>query len=70
MSKTSLLTILGRAGLAAITPVRATGQTPTNWAAASFERILTEGKNPPPPAALHALETSQSNRTDPAALQP
>lgn len=69
MSKTSLLTILGRASLAAITPGHAAGQTPTNWAAASFERILTEGKNPPP-AALHALETSQSNRTDPAALQP
>lgn len=67
MSKTSLLTILGRAGLTAITPANA---APTNWAAASFERILTEGKNLPSPATLHTLAASQSNRTDPAALQP
>lgn len=66
MSKTSLLTILGRASLTAITPDHAADQTQTNWAAASFERILTDGKNLPSPATLHTLAASQSNRTYPA----
>lgn len=66
MSEKSLLTIPGRAGLAAITPAHAAGQAPTNWAAASFERILTAEKDLPSPATLHTLEASQSNRIDAA----
>lgn len=65
MSKTSHLTIPGRAGLA-IAPYHAACPAPTNWAAASFERILTDGKNLPSPAVLHTLAASQSNRTYPA----
>lgn len=63
MSKTSLLIILGRVGLAAITPGHAADQSQTNWATASFERILTEGKNLPLSVDRHTPAICPSNRT-------
>lgn len=57
MLKTSILTILGLASLAAITPARAAGPIPADLVAASFERILTEEKNlpaPPSPTSANA----------------